>query len=193
MKYRDVEAALLARGCTWRQGKGDHRVWYCPCGQHMAVVPGPGHLTGRDPRRHQEDAVSTEGVVAMTTYTVRAERWEGGWELHIDGLGVTQSRTLATAQRHARDYIETATGTDLTQDDVVTIIPSLGDLTTRAERARKATRAAAAAQERAAAQAREVASDLRASGLSVQDVAAVMHVSRGRVSQLTSPSGADQH
>lgn len=129
----------------------------------------------------------------MTTYTVRAERWEGGWELHIDGLGVTQSRTLATAQRHARDYIETATGTDLTQDDVVTIIPSLGDLTTRAERARKATRAAAAAQERAAAQAREVASDLRASGLSVQDVAAVMHVSRGRVSQLTSPSGADQH
>lgn len=129
----------------------------------------------------------------MTTYTVHAERWEGGWELHVDGLGVTQSRTLATAQRHARDYIETITGTDLTEDDDVNIIPAVGDLTTRAEQAREATRAAAIAQERAAAQAREVARDLRASGLSVQDVAEVMHVSRGRVSQLTSTNSTDQH
>lgn len=39
MKYRDVEAALLAHACRWREGKGDHRVWYCPCGQHMVVTP----------------------------------------------------------------------------------------------------------------------------------------------------------
>jgi hypothetical protein len=40
MKYRDVERALLAEGCTWKQGKGDHIRWYCPptCGQHIAVV-----------------------------------------------------------------------------------------------------------------------------------------------------------
>lgn len=40
MKYRDVERALLANGCTWKQGKGDHIKWYCPesCGQHIAVV-----------------------------------------------------------------------------------------------------------------------------------------------------------
>ena len=40
MKYRDVERALLANGCTWKQGKGDHIKWYCPpsCGNHVAVV-----------------------------------------------------------------------------------------------------------------------------------------------------------
>ena len=38
MKYRDVEAALLVGGCTWKQGKGDHIKWYCPCGNHIAVV-----------------------------------------------------------------------------------------------------------------------------------------------------------
>jgi hypothetical protein len=40
MKYRDVERALLASGCTWKQGKSDHIKWYCPssCGKHVAVV-----------------------------------------------------------------------------------------------------------------------------------------------------------
>jgi predicted RNA binding protein YcfA (HicA-like mRNA interferase family) len=38
MRYRDVERALLAHGCTWKQGKGDHEKWYCPCGKHMAVA-----------------------------------------------------------------------------------------------------------------------------------------------------------
>lgn len=61
----------------------------------------------------------------MTTYTVRAERWSGGWELHVDGLGVTQSRTLAAAQQQARDYIETVLGTDLVDADDVTVVPSV--------------------------------------------------------------------
>lgn len=38
MKYRDIERALLANGCTWTQGKGSHVKWFCPCGQHTAVV-----------------------------------------------------------------------------------------------------------------------------------------------------------
>lgn len=40
MSYRHIERALLAHGCTWKQGKGDHIKWYCPaqCGEHMAVV-----------------------------------------------------------------------------------------------------------------------------------------------------------
>ncbi len=32
MKYRKVKAALLASGCRWKRGKGDHIKWYCPCG-----------------------------------------------------------------------------------------------------------------------------------------------------------------
>lgn len=58
----------------------------------------------------------------MTVYVVRAEPWEAGWELHVDGLGVTQTPTLVTAERQARDYIETVTGVDL-REDAVTIVP----------------------------------------------------------------------
>jgi hypothetical protein len=45
MKYREVEAALLANGCTWKQGKGDHTKWYCPCGNHIAVVTQGGSVS----------------------------------------------------------------------------------------------------------------------------------------------------
>ena len=38
MKYRDTAAALRSHGCTSKPGKGDHEKWYCPCGEHMAVV-----------------------------------------------------------------------------------------------------------------------------------------------------------
>jgi hypothetical protein len=38
----------------------------------------------------------------MSTYTVRAKRWKHGWELHTDGIGVTQSRNLDGAERMAR-------------------------------------------------------------------------------------------
>ena len=41
----------------------------------------------------------------MRTYQVRAKRWEHGWELHIAGVGVTQSRTLWDAEDMARDLI----------------------------------------------------------------------------------------
>jgi len=41
----------------------------------------------------------------MTTRTVTAIQWERGWELHIDGEGVTQSHTLADAEAMARDYL----------------------------------------------------------------------------------------
>jgi hypothetical protein len=46
----------------------------------------------------------------MTTYTVLAKRWKRGWELHIDGVGVTQSRTLNDAEAMVRDYIALDTG-----------------------------------------------------------------------------------
>lgn len=44
-KYRRVEAALLANGCTWKPGKGDHIKWYCPCGSHIAVVTQGGSVS----------------------------------------------------------------------------------------------------------------------------------------------------
>ena len=47
----------------------------------------------------------------MSTYTVRAKRWKHGWEMHVDGIGVTQSRNLDGAEQMVRDYVETLTAT----------------------------------------------------------------------------------
>src|SRR3546814_790428 len=56
----------------------------------------------------QETGMPTEGVAGMSeTYTARAVRWEHGWELHIEGEGVTQVRTLDKATDQIRDYLET--------------------------------------------------------------------------------------
>jgi hypothetical protein len=65
-------------------------------------------------------------MAAMSTYTVRATRWAHGWELHIDGFGVTQSRNLDGAEQMVRDYIESLTGRDSSNDEV-TIKPRVGD------------------------------------------------------------------
>lgn len=55
----------------------------------------------------------------MTAYTVTAKRWEHGLELHIDGIGVTQSRTLDDAEAMVRDYIESLTGRGTDGDEIV--------------------------------------------------------------------------
>jgi predicted XRE-type DNA-binding protein len=124
-------------------------------------------------------------VVAVTTWNVTAKRWKHGWELHIDGVGVTQSRTLADADRMVRDYIATMYDTEVVFGDVI-VSPELGDLGKRAQEARLRTKEAEEAQLEAAQEASEVARELRAKGLSVTDTAKVLGVSRGRVSQLVS-------
>lgn len=45
MKYRDLERALRSIGALPRSGKGDHEKWFCPCGQHIAVVTKPGTVS----------------------------------------------------------------------------------------------------------------------------------------------------
>jgi DNA-directed RNA polymerase specialized sigma24 family protein len=124
----------------------------------------------------------------MRTYTVTAIRWDGGWELHIDNEGVTQVRTLDGAERQVRDYLATIhVGQDF--DDVaIDIAPDLGGLERAVIAARHEVQEAASAQARAAEHSRQVARQLRDLGLSVTDTAAVLGVSRGRVSQLTSAS-----
>jgi len=129
------------------------------------------------------------------SYTVRAKRWRHGWELHISrgntAVGVTQSRTIASAEQVVRDYLATLYDLDKVTDEVA-IVPELGGLERRAAAARKLTREAESAQRSAARESREVARALRGQGLSVSDTAEVLGVSRGRVSQLlrTSPAEA---
>ena len=117
-------------------------------------------------------------------YDVRAKRWEHGWELHIDGVGVTQSRSLRDAEMMARDLISRRLGLAADSFDVA-ITPEVGgglDEQTRA--AREAVTDADRAQRRAAAQSREAARRLRQAGLSGRDIAKVLDVSPQRVSQL---------
>jgi DNA-directed RNA polymerase specialized sigma24 family protein len=120
----------------------------------------------------------------MSTYMVRARRWKHGWELHVDGVGVTQSRNLDGAEQMVRDYIETLTDHD-TADDGVIIQPEVGSgLDEAAKAAREAVTEAEQALRAAAARSRQVARQLRDEGLSGRDIAAILHVSAQRVSQL---------
>jgi len=120
----------------------------------------------------------------MKTYTVRAKRWAHGWEVHIEGLGVTQSHTLRDAEMMARDYI--ALETDASPDSFeVEVTPEIGgELGEQTTAARAAVAEADMAQRRAAAESRAAARRLRDAGLSGRDIAAVLRVSPQRVSQL---------
>jgi hypothetical protein len=214
MRYRDVERALLANGCKWQQGKGDHEKWYCPCGRHIAVVTQArtSHPAWSPTRSISSPASRRAGFIDRAgdgtgselatrngtkrknhtgrrsmTYTVLARRWKHGWELHIDGVGVTQSRTLDTAEQMVRDYIETLADKDVSGDTIV-ITPELGDLDRKVTNVRAALAAADRQQQEASKAYRALAADLRAAGLSVSDTAAILGVSRGRVSQLSRAS-----
>lgn len=123
------------------------------------------------------------------TYRVTAKRWVKGWELHIEGVGVTQVRVLAEAEQQVVDYIATLQGIEVTPEDV-DVVPDLDDksLLEEAAAARADVRAAESAQRAAAKRQRDVARRLRQrEHLSVSDTATLMKVTRGRVSQLTKP------
>jgi hypothetical protein len=138
-----------------------------------------------------EIGMSAEGMAAVSTrsYTVRAVRWDGGWELHIADVGVTQVRTLAHAQGQVRDYLDSLLRIDSSDLEIV-IVPDLGGLETQARTIRDELDEAAAAQVRAAEHSRSLVRALRDAGLSVTDTAAVLGVTRGRVSQLLKPARA---
>lgn len=117
---------------------------------------------------------------------VTAKRWAKGWELHIEGHGVTQSKTLADAPRQVVDYLDSPHDLQVGTDDIA-VAPALPQqLLSEIRRARSDVRTAERELARAAAQQRRVAIALRTEAhLSVSDAASLMEVSRGRISQLT--------
>jgi hypothetical protein len=123
-------------------------------------------------------------MAVMTTYNVTAKHWKRGWELHIEGVGVTQCRSLGEAETMVLDYVESLTGAD-TSGAAVVITPEVGGgLDEQAQAAREAVAAADRATREAAAKSRKAARDLREAGLSGRDIAAILRVSAQRVSQL---------
>jgi hypothetical protein len=151
---------------------------------HRRHPPPLRDLGGRRRRHDRPDEVLTGGVASVKTYRVRAKRWEHGWELHIENVGVTQSRTLWDAEDMARDLI--GRREDVPRDAfTVTITPEIGGgLDEESRAAREAVSAADRAQRQAAAQSRATARRLRQAGLSGRDIAKVLNVSPQRVSQL---------
>jgi DNA-directed RNA polymerase specialized sigma subunit len=119
------------------------------------------------------------------TYAVDARRWEHGWELHVQGVGVTQSRSLHSASRIAREYISLAKGISDESTIEVEIRPHIDDaLGDEVIAARKAVHELAERQREVAALSRAAAKNLALSGLSGADIAVVLEVSPQRVSQL---------
>ncbi|MDH6117622.1 DNA-directed RNA polymerase specialized sigma24 family protein [Kitasatospora sp. GAS204A] len=127
-----------------------------------------------------------------TSYTVVAKRWRHGWELHIDGVGVTQSRTLLDAEHMARDYI--ALERDIPEDSFeVRVTPEIGaGVDGELVVLRAADDEATAAQQRASEKRRTIAAQLKALGLSGREIAAVLGITPQRVSQLLSQKGRAQ-
>jgi hypothetical protein len=124
----------------------------------------------------------------VRTYQVTAKRWEWGWELHIDGVGVTQSATLASARRMVRDYMVALTGADPGEVAIDYRIELDDQLSAEIEAAREASRDAMRLQHEAAARWRAVARRLsQGQHMTGSDVAAVLKVSPQRVSQLLNP------
>lgn len=119
----------------------------------------------------------------MSTYTARAVRWEHGWEIHVDRVGVTQCRRLADAERMARDLVATMLGGE-SEDYIVTVRPDLGGLENEVNEVRSRNARVLSETREAAAASRKVAHELREAGLSISDTATVLGVSRGRASQL---------
>jgi predicted transcriptional regulator len=127
-----------------------------------------------------------------TRYEVRARRWARGWELHIDGVGVTQSHSLSDAEEMVRDYIALDTGADPNSFDV-SITPEIGDgLDEHIEETRQQIREAEQAQAQAAERSRALVRELAAKGLSGKDTAKVLGVSPQRVSQLLKAAAGEQ-
>ncbi len=116
--------------------------------------------------------------------TATAHKWERGWELHIDGSAATQVATLDKAEQQVRDYLDSIDPRIDHSDWTITVVPDIGALYDEVSAARQATEEATAASVQAAAQARAAARHLREAGFSVTDSAAILRVSRGRVSQL---------
>lgn len=117
------------------------------------------------------------------SYTVHAKRWEHGWELHVDGEGVTQSRSLATAERTVRDYLSLTLDREV--DDEIVIVPEIGDALRRdVANTRSLVRSLAERQVRVAAESRRVAHELAEAGLKGAEIATVLGVSPQRASQL---------
>ncbi|GAB3205412.1 hypothetical protein ACQEU5_01705 [Marinactinospora thermotolerans] len=121
----------------------------------------------------------------MALYEVHARKWENGWELRVDGVGVTWSPTLADAESRAREYI--AGQAELAEEQVhIDLLPRVSDELDRlALEARRALHEADEALRGATAKTRQAVAGLTAAGLTLVDISHYLGLSPQRITQLT--------
>lgn len=121
----------------------------------------------------------------MSTHTARAVREGKWWVVHVDGVGVTQGRTAAEAQRMAADLVALMTGAPEDEVSVEVEFTLPGPLGEEVAAARAQAREADQAQRRAAQSVRAAIRHILEAGMSKQDAARILSVSPQRISQLT--------
>ena len=117
------------------------------------------------------------------TYRATAIRWEHGWELHVDGVGVTQCVTLDRADRQVRDLVCTMLDLQECDGDVV-VVHDIDGLTPRIQHMRELARRVADLTAEAEQSRRDVMAMMVERKYSYADIAGAVGVSKGRVSQL---------
>lgn len=120
----------------------------------------------------------------VKAYSATATREGNWWVVEVDGIGATQGRTTAEAQRMAVGLVAAMEDLDESVIEVdVTFVPP-GALAEEVKDAREATRQAAEAQRAAAEVLRAVVRHILDAGLSKQDAARILKVAPQRISQL---------
>lgn len=121
----------------------------------------------------------------MSTYAATARREGRYWLVTVDGVGVTQARSLREARIMAHDLAVAVRQVDPASVEVHLTVELPHGLGAAVKAARRRHAEADSAQREAAAQMRETVAALRAkAGLSGQDLSEVLGVSPQRVSQL---------
>lgn len=123
-----------------------------------------------------------------TSYVATAAREGQWWVITVDGIGVTQSRTLRDAPSTARGLISAMLDVD-DKNIEVHVEPALDpELAAHVRSARKQVADLDRLQRDAAIASREAAHALILAGVSGADAATVLGVSPQRVSQLLAPA-----
>ena len=117
--------------------------------------------------------------------TVRAARETQGWGLTLPGeeAAFAHVRTLDKARQYTVTQLDATDPTVDHADWTVHVIPDDEDVAQRVRAAREGALAAAQAQEAAARRTRELVAALDRDGYKSADIAGLLAISRGRVSQ----------
>lgn len=127
----------------------------------------------------------------MSQYAGRAWREGDWWVIDVEGVGATQARTLDRVDHLARSLVADLTGAGYEAVTVSVEVDLPPEVAAQVEALRQKSEAAeAAAREAAELQARIVTSLTTEAGLTGREVAAILKVTPGRVSQIARKASA---